>query len=408
VFLASDPRYKYRFMDLTPRPEGSRPNVSKRYPGVIEQPIDFEMLERRNSDSIIQINSPEPDVTYLYQSMQVPAYGWTIHRLTDLTSVREDQRDGTIIGGASAALIISLVLYVIQRHRAYEGERAAAERLKGEVAERTRELRESNSSLQTEIDEHRRTEARLRATQNELVQAGKLAALGQMSAAIAHEINQPLAAIRTFMASAKIFAQRDNIGQVIRNLDLITDLADRMANITGHLKTFARKSEPGQREPVAVDGAIRGTLLLLESQIGSAGVRLERDVAPDLWVMGHTVQLEQVILNLVRNALDAVAGQTDPVIRIAARATPDTVYISVSDNGHGIAPELIDRIFDPFFTTKGIGDGLGLGLSISYGIVQDFGGQIYAKNRPEGGAELTVVLPRHQAKPVQIENAIHA
>jgi two-component system, NtrC family, C4-dicarboxylate transport sensor histidine kinase DctB len=408
VFLASDPRYKYRFMDLVPRADSSRPDVGKRYPGVLAPPIEFEMLERRNSDSIIEIKSPEANVTYLYQSMNVPAYGWTIHRLTDLASVREDQRDGTIIGSAIAALIISLVLYVIQRHRAYVGEKEAGERLKGEVAARTRELRESNTSLQTEIDEHRRTEARLRATQNELVQAGKLAALGQMSAAIAHEINQPLAAIRTFMASAKIFAQRQNIAQVVRNLDLITDLAERMASITGHLKTFARKSEPGQREPVAVGGAIQGTLLLLESQIGAAGVRLEQDVAPDLRVMGHTVQLEQVILNLVRNALDAVSGRADPWIRITARASADTVFISVADNGHGIAPERIDRIFDPFFTTKGIGDGLGLGLSISYGIVQDFGGHIHAKNRPEGGAELTVELPRYQSEPVQVEKALHA
>jgi len=210
------------------------------------------------------------------------------------------------------------------------------------------------------------------------------------------------------MASTKVFAQRGDVGQVARNLDLITDLAERMAAITNHLKTFARKSEPGQREPVAVDGAVQGTLLLLQSQIASAGVRLECDVARDLWVMGHTVQLEQVILNLVRNALDAVAGQTDPWIRITGRASDDTVSISVSDNGPGIAPQIIGRIFDPFFTTKGIGDGLGLGLSISYGIVQDFGGQISARNRPEGGAELTVALPRHQAKTAQIDHAIHA
>src|SRR5262249_32429615 len=155
-----------------------------------------------------------------------------------------------------------------------------------------------------------RTEARLRTTQNELVQASKLAALGQMSAAIAHEINQPLAAIRTFMASAKIFAQRENFTQVVHNLDLIGGLAGRMASITGHLKTFARKSDYGVREAVAVEGAVKGTLLLLENQISAAGVRLELDVAPDLWVTGNTVQLEQVILNLMRNALDAVAERS--------------------------------------------------------------------------------------------------
>ena len=401
VFLASDPRYKYRFMDLVARPESTRSNVGLRYPGVLAPAIGFEMLERRPPDSIIMIKSPEADVAYLYQSMLVPAYGWTIHRLTDLASVREDRRDGAIIGGASAALVISLILYVIQRHR-------AAERLKGEVAERTRELRETNTSLQTEIDEHRHTEARLRTTQNELVQAGKLAALGQMSAAIAHEINQPLAAIRTFMASAKVFAKRENFAQVVHNLDLITGLAERMALITGHLKTFARKSDHGQREPVKVETAIQGTLLLLESQIAAAGVRLDRDIAPDLWVSGNTVQLEQVVLNLVRNALDAVAGRPNPWIGIAARAAPDTVSIAVSDNGPGIAPQLISRIFDPFFTTKGGGDGLGLGLSISYGIVQDFGGRIDAANRPEGGAMMTVQLPRHHDVAARIEDAIHA
>jgi two-component system C4-dicarboxylate transport sensor histidine kinase DctB len=262
--------------------------------------------------------------------------------------------------------------------------------------------------LQTEIDEHRRTEARLRTTQNELVQASKLAALGQMSAAIAHEINQPLAAMRTFMASAKIFAQRENFTQVARNVDLIAGLAERMASITGHLKTFARKSDHGAREPVKVEGAIQGTLLLLESQIAAAGVRLELDIGPDLLVTGNPVQLEQVILNLMRNALDAVAGRPEPWIQIAARAAANSVSIVVSDNGPGIAPELVNRIFDPFFTTKGVGDGLGLGLSISYGIVQDFGGRIGARNRLEGGAELTVELPRHHNAPVRSQDAIHA
>jgi two-component system C4-dicarboxylate transport sensor histidine kinase DctB len=229
-----------------------------------------------------------------------------------------------------------------------------------------------------------------------------------MSAAIAHEINQPLAAMRTFMASAKIFAQRENFSQVGRNLDLIAGLAERMASITGHLKTFARKSDHGARELVKVEAAIAGTLLLLESQIAAAGVRLDLDIAPDLHVTGNTVQLEQVILNLMRNALDAVAGRPNAWIRISARAAADTVFVAVSDNGPGIAPELINRIFDPFFTTKGVGDGLGLGLSVSYGIVQDFGGRIGARNRPEGGAELTVELPRHHDAPIRSQDAIHA
>jgi len=406
VFLASDAAYKYR--SIGGKSVTDDVEIAKRYPGVMAAPIHFTVQEHRGQDSIIHVEAPDAGATYLYQTMHLPLYGWTIHRFTDLATVREDQRDGAIIGGAIVALIISLVLYVIERHRAYVVEKAGAARLKAQVDERTRDLSETNTSLQTEIEEHRRTELRLRETQNELVQAGKLAALGQMSAALAHEINQPLAAIRTFMASAKIFARRGDLTQVVTNLDLITDLAERMARITGHLKTFARKSEPGHPEPVLVDRAIDGTLFLLESQIKAAGVSVEKKVEANLWVLGHAVQLEQVILNLVRNALDVVAEQENGRITITAQASGTNVLIKVADNGPGIPASQINQIFDPFFTTKALGKGLGLGLSISYGIVQDFGGQIHAGNLPGGGAELTVELPCHRRESTAAEMAIHA
>ena len=408
VFLSSDAAYRFRGFGRFESPMRIARSQTDRYLGAPVEDIDGEILERRGPDLVVRITSPAAGIIYLSQTNMLPEYGWTIHRLTELTTVNEDQRDGAIIGGGLSALIIILVLYVVQRHRAFLAASKSGAELQRQVAERTHELSESNASLHTEIEERRRTEVRLRATQNELVQAGKLAALGQMSAAIAHEINQPLAAIRTFMASTRIFAQRGDLVQVARNLDLITDLAERMASITGHLKTFARKSEPGHPEPVAVERAIERTLVLLGSQIRGAGVRIEKDIAPDLLVNGHAVQLEQVILNLIGNALDAVAGQDEPWIRIRVRALADTVAIAVADNGHGISADEIDRIFDPFFTTKPLGKGLGLGLSISYGIVQDFGGQIHAVNRPEGGAELTVELPRHRREATALEKAIHA
>jgi two-component system C4-dicarboxylate transport sensor histidine kinase DctB len=407
VFLSSDPSYRYRGFGRFEQPMRIVQSPTDRYLGAPVRDIEGQILQRRGADLMIKISSPEAGM-FLSQTTMLPEYGWTIHRLTELDTVNEDQRDGGIIGGSLSALIIILALYVVQRHQAYLAASRSGIELQRQVAERTHELSDSNASLQTEIEERRRTEARLRATQNELVQAGKLAALGQMSAAIAHEINQPLAAIRTFMASTKIFAQRGELGQVARNLDLITDLAERMANITGHLKTFARKSDPGHPEPVAVARAIERTLILLASQLRNAGVRLEQDVAPDLQVTGQAVQLEQVILNLIGNALDAVADADEPWIRIRARENGDTVAIAVADNGHGISAAEIDRIFDPFFTTKPLGKGLGLGLSISYGIVQDFGGQIHAANRPEGGAELTVELPRHRHAVPATERALNA
>ncbi|HZY12152.1 MAG TPA: ATP-binding protein, partial [Beijerinckiaceae bacterium] len=196
--------------------------------------------------------------------------------------------------------------------------------------------------------------------------------------------------------------------QVAKNIDLIDGLAERMAKITSHLKTFARKSEPGRPEPMEVGRTIEGAMFLTESQIKSAGVRVTRNVEPNLWVSGYAVQLEQVLVNLIRNALDAVADVKRPAIEISASAFPERVRIVVADNGPGIAPELIEQIFDPFVTSKPVGKGLGLGLSISYGIMQDFRGRIHAANRDQGGAELVIELPRLMPETALAEKAAHA
>src|ERR1043166_8462830 len=210
------------------------------------------------------------------------------------------------------------------------------------------------------------------------------------------------------MASAKIYLQRGDGRQVTKNLDLIDGLAERMAKITNHLKTFARKSEPGRPEPVQVGRAIEGALFLTESQIKAEDVRLTTSVEPNLLVSGYAVQLEQVLVNLIRNALDAAAEVKRPAVEIEARAVDGLVRIRVADNGPGIAPDLIERIFDPFVTTKPVGKGLGLGLSITYGIVQDFKGRVYAANRAEGGAEIVVELPRLTADAMSPERTVHA
>jgi len=408
AFLTSDLAHKYRAIRRAALPHPATESAAPNYLGAAGEPLDLAVTERRDESSVVRLRSGNEDASYLYQTLALPEFGWTIHSLADLAVVSADQRDGAIIGAAISALIIALVLYLLQRQRAYLAARDAGARLQSQVEERTRELRDANASLQTEVDERRRTEVRLRAAQNELVQAGKLAALGQMSAAIAHEVNQPLAAMRTFMASAKVYLQRNDSKQVARNIDLIDGLAERMAKITSHLKSFARKSEPGRPEPIQVGRAIEGALFLTESQIKSAGVQVARKVEPDLWVLGYAVQLEQVLVNLIRNALDAVADAKHPEIEIAATGSPETARIVVADNGPGIAPELIQQIFDPFVTSKPVGKGLGLGLSISYGIVQDFRGRIYAANRAEGGAELVIELPRLMPETVLAERAAHA
>ncbi len=394
VFLSSDPSLRNRILGIAP--DTARRNGSAVESGVdTAQAIDFKVLEEHQGSQIVRIQTPDDTNTYLYQPMRVPEYGWTVHRLSDLTTVATDQRDGGIIGAAISILAVSGLFYLRQRQQALVAAQKAGAKLSTEVANRTQELRAANAALHSEVDERKRTETRLRNTQNSLVQAGKLAALGQMSAAIAHEINQPLAAIRTFVASTKVFSERSDSAKVGANLDLISGLAERMANITSHLKTFARKSEPGKPEIVDVDRAIHGSMLLMESQLRLAGVTVEIDVPRNVFVKGYAVQLEQVIVNLLQNALQAVAEADNPAVRLEVAVAGTMVKISVSDNGAGIAQEHIDQIFDPFFTTKAIGKGLGLGLSISYGIVRDFGGEIRAINRIGGGAEMIIELPRY-------------
>jgi two-component system C4-dicarboxylate transport sensor histidine kinase DctB len=395
VFLSSDTSFKYRHLGARsgdkgePGPElGALPNQQK-------PAIEFEFVERRHGRQLVRAQTSLGLHSYLYQSMPLDDYGWTIHRLSDLATIETDQRDGAIIGVAISLIAVSGLLYLRQRQAALVAARKAGVELSSIVAERTRELQEANAALRSEIEERRRTELQLRDTQNSLVQAGKLAALGQMSAAIAHEINQPLAAIRTFVASSKVYAARGDASQVSSNLDLINGLAERMANITSHLKTFARKSETGKTETVDVERAVQGAMLLIESQIRLSGAAIDTSVPHNVFVKGYAVQLEQVIVNLLQNALHAVADVAKPSITLHVEAADDIVRIRVVDNGAGIPKERIDQIFDPFFTTKPIGKGLGLGLSISYGIVRDFGGAIRAHNRQGGGAEMIIELPRY-------------
>ncbi|ANW04907.1 hypothetical protein LMTR13_37015 [Bradyrhizobium icense] len=405
VFLSSDASFKYRRIKAA-LPDGTDelPSGDGAYPVNHSGPIDFKVVEHRGDGRIVQVQTPFGLHSYLYHTMRLREYGWTIHRLSDMATIESDQRDGAIIGAAVSLIAVSALLYLRQRQAALVAARKASAKLSSVVAERTLELRETNSALRSEIEERRRTEEQLRDTQNSLMQAGKLAALGQMSAAIAHEINQPLAAIRTFIASTKVYSDRGDAKKVATNLDLINGLAERMANITSHLKTFARKSEPGKREPVDVERAVEGAMLLIESQIGLSGAAVETNVPHHVFVRGYAVQLEQVIVNLLQNALHAVVDVANPTIRLQVEINNEIVSIRVIDNGAGIPKEHLDQVFDPFFTTKAIGKGLGLGLSISYGIVRDFGGQIRAGNREEGGTEMIIELPIYQP-----ENAsIHA
>lgn len=261
--------------------------------------------------------------------------------------------------------------------------------LQQRVREKTEHLSRINVKLRQEVKERRRV-------QDELVQAGKLAALGQLSAGIAHELNQPLSAIQHYLHNAGLLLQRGQLDTHEENLDKIRDLCERMAKTVNHLKNFARLPT-NELQPVAVVPTIEHALSLFDAKLSLGLVRVERCYRDDNYrVYAEDIRLEQVLVNLIANAIDAVSEmpENERVIRLDIVTQDETLSIDVVDSGPGISEEAMASIFDPFYTTKEIGKGLGLGLSISYNIVKDMGGTINVSRVESGGTRFSLTLRR--------------
>ena len=256
-----------------------------------------------------------------------------------------------------------LLLYLAQRRKTRRVERRSRNELERLVEERTRELNTA---------------------QDELVHAARMAALGQMSAALAHEINQPLTALRMQLASQRLLLDSGRTDAVREGIGQVEGLLERMAALTSHLKTFARKSPAGLRQRLSLAEVLDQALQLLAPRIRSEGVAVVCQVPPQAWVSGDAIRLEQVLINLLTNALDAMWNAESKALRILCQPEGDGWTLSVADSGGGIAEEHLDQVFEPFFTTKPVGQGLGLGLAVSYGIVRDLGGSLSVHNDAQG------------------------
>ena len=250
------------------------------------------------------------------------------------------------------------------------------------------------TSLQREVSERQRAEQTLRAAQDELVQAAKLAVVGQMATGITHELSQPLGAIRTLSENAAEFMRRGDAETAARNLAIVGQLTEQMGGIISPLKSFARKS-PARPAAVDIGHAIDAALFLFDQRLKKAAVTVNREFGPKsaiAWCDQN--RLQQVLVNLIGNALDAMAGQ--PVRQLGFTVTARDgggIALAVSDSGEGFSDEALAHLFEPFFTTKQPGEGLGLGLTISRDILRDFGGDLLAGPAPGGGARFVILLP---------------
>lgn len=339
-----------------------------------------------------------PAWTAITTQAPVPGTDWQLHTLTPVGSAVERERlQAWIIAALATGLAGFAAAALLDRGRRTRARlaQAAAHRmeLESRVSERTRALSEANAQLRAEIAERERAEAERERLGRELAQAGRLAALGQFAASMAHEINQPLAAIRSYADNTAILVRRGRIEDAAENAFAIGRLIDRIAGLTRQLKGFARRSSP-RREPVALRDVLGNALELVGARAATLGVPVQVDAAAAaLRVLGDGPRLEQVVVNLLQNAVDAVAGRPEPRVELQVIAVDaDRVALEVLDNGPGIPKALRGQVFDAFFTTKT--DGLGLGLAIARGIVEDCGGNLTMTVRPGTGAVFRMELLR--------------
>ncbi|HWW07089.1 sensor histidine kinase [Collimonas sp.] len=301
-----------------------------------------------------------------------------------------------LLWSLAAALLLAIAgisLWALyQRRRRLEERLVSAEYLDRTIAQRTQELMVANHTLETKYAKLKETEHLLRSTQNTLIQAGKLAMLGQMAAGIAHELNQPLAAIRAFADNAMTFLSRGQADKATENLSHISNASARMGKIVGQLNGFSRKSH----EAVAVidlPKSIEAAALLLHNEFQTHGAALQIEIRQAAQVVGDSVRTEQVLINLLRNALDAVDNAEQKIVSLVLECEAGEAVIRIRDSGSGIPAQVAQHLFEPFFTTKPSGKGLGLGLAISSSIVQAMNGRLTANNHGDGGAEFVLRIP---------------
>ncbi len=335
-------------------------------------------------------------VTYLAQTRALNDTPWNLTLLSPLEDLRRDAVRNGMLAAIGFALLAFLLIAWNERRKVLATRLAAREALQranGElevkIAERTADLQASNARLTAEIHERQQAEDTLRKAQDELVQAGKLAVIGQMSTSIAHELNQPLAALRTLSGNTVRFLQRGKLETASTNLATINELVDRMGRITASLRAFARRSDDAGQASLAK--AVDAALLILHGRLEQDPPTLHRHF-DDVRLGIDQTRLEQILVNLLANALDAMSGQADRQLWLEGRREEERYVLRVRDNGPGIPPAARVHLFEPFFTTKPGEHGLGLGLTLSASLATAAGGSLSVQHPESGGTAFELSL----------------
>ncbi|MCF6301860.1 MAG: ATP-binding protein [Devosiaceae bacterium] len=373
VVLSSDESWRYQ--SLFPISESRREAIAleRQFAGEPLLPLEWSQYAPDRAE----LNGKN----YIYAAAQVLPLGWTLHFLADERRIQE--RAWFVLIGAVILALGVLIFAVYLR-----GERIRAA-LPDSQADR-RLLRAANISLALEIEERRTAEKKLEAAQLELARSSKLAALGQLSASVTHELGQPISAMQNYLAAAQFDA---NSTERQTTLQRLGGIARRMVSITEQLRFFAR---PGQSKMEKVDmiAVWDGAIRLVKPDLEQAEIELEENFnRQPVYVFGNRLRLEQVLINLLKNSISALEGVTTKNLKILLSEDHGAAKMSVADNGHGLGDQTMDQLKEPFQTSKESGQGMGLGLAISAAIVAEHGGQLLAQNNEMGGATFTLKLP---------------
>lgn len=377
IFLSSQSDWRYR--TLAPLPDEVRRTIesTRQYAGRDLKPVSDRPVEARQQLVI-------DGRTYRHNAADVGLLGWTLHFLVPV----EETRKSVLPIWAAAitlCLIYSVIVLVLRGRRL----RKASVLLRQESAD----LKELNTRLVEEVQERRRVERELLEAQRGLARSSRLAAVGEMSAAVVHELSQPLSALRMFVAGTRKFLEKGDTHTAAENLDEIDGLQMRMANLTQELKRFARPGE-SRIEKTDLRESVRVAEKIVRPRFEETGVVLDLDLPPEpLEAETAPLRIEQILVNLLRNGADAAAGEENGRVSLRAECLDDQVVLQIADNGPGIPEDLRERIFDPFFSTKASSGGMGLGLAISIRLAEDLGGGLSVRSNAPKGAVFELRLP---------------
>lgn len=424
VILSSQPAWRYTALADLPLERRVDLQVARTYNNLRIQRFPVDMPGSPSGDGLVLERElpgmPARPHTFhggggtLVLGRVLDGMDWRVMMFSDLSSVRSQALVHGVMAAVAAGFVLLLAMYLGQRRRIMRQKLQARRwleevnmELEQKVKERTHDLTGANERLRKEMAEREQAEQSLRAAHDELIQAAKMAVLGQLATGITHELAQPIGAIRTLSGNAAEFLRRGELEPLQGNLHLIARLADQMGGIIQPLKVFGRKS---QATPVHANlaCAVSNALFLYDTRLRKEGVQVVNRCAGPASAWCDPNRLEQVLINLIGNAIDAMSGSgtrvltldtvpdAAPPVRPGATAEPQAgwVRVDVMDTGTGLSEQTRTRLFEPFFTTKASGAGLGLGLAISRDIVREFHGDIEAASRQEGGARFSLYLPR--------------